>query len=205
VTRGHAEQVEVFRRGGDAVVDDGAVFVLEHQSFDLRPRGGVVEVVEQAQEGDLALALHQEVHLGMADGLLRIEVHVRAAEDDFRFRHRLANQADGLEHVDQREGHRGDAHHVGGLRFEDRFQLFVGVSLGLGVDEFDPETRVLFEETGERENPQRRVEAAVLLDDRGVFPDQLAETRRVDEQHLDAAVGPRANHRRCGRRGDDGQ
>ncbi|MHC4065017.1 MAG: hypothetical protein ACYSUI_11030 [Planctomycetota bacterium] len=49
------------------------------QALQQRIGHPIVEIVEQVQEGDLALALDQQIDFGAPDGLRRIQVHVRAA------------------------------------------------------------------------------------------------------------------------------
>jgi hypothetical protein len=100
---------------------------------------------------------------------------MRSAEDDLGVRPHGSDRSTREDHVDQREGHRGDAHDVACVPVDLSGELGVAPRQRLGVEDLDPMIALRLDVAGELEKTQGWVEAAVLLDDGWVLADELVK------------------------------
>ena len=127
------EFVEVLGSRRYAVVDELTVAQIDQSTYSGQAIG-IIEAVEQLQEGQFPFPLDEVVDAGELDRLLRIDVHVRTAEDDGGLGMKLLDQPHGLNDVDQREGHRRNPDHIRIDTAQERGEVRVGHLRRLGIE-----------------------------------------------------------------------
>ena len=133
---GIGDGIQILYLGSDSAIANPAIFTV-NQTGHLGKIPLPLQRLQILDDGFLALALDDVVHMFQRDRLLGINVHMRSAQNDLATRLAAFDRPSGQDDVDESEGHRRDSHQIILIIRKISIELFVGQLLGLAIHHDD--------------------------------------------------------------------